>query len=128
MASLSANTRFLDFFVESVMSRKDITVTAPNQYASIMDVSDAVKGILSIESLNLAERDNVYNLGPGIQHSILDYAETVNTIGTDFGFAKVAVHVEDNGKSFAICMDCSKLEQQLGWKPAIDKSRMISNL
>lgn len=128
MASLSANARFLDFFVESVMSRKDITITSPNQYASIMDVSDAVMGILSIESLNLAERDNVYNLGPGIQYSILDYAEEVNTIGLNFGFDKVTVHVEDNGKNFAICMDCTKLEQQTCWKPMVQKEMMLSNL
>ena len=53
MASLSANARFLDFFVDSVIAGKDITVTAPNQYASIMDVMDAVSGIVAVESIDL---------------------------------------------------------------------------
>lgn len=128
MASLSSNARFLDFFVDSVIARKDITVTSPHQYASIMDVSDAVQGILSIESLDLTERDLVYNLGPGVQYSILDYAETANVIGQDLGFPAVIINVEDNGKTFAICMDCTKLETQTNWKPMISKEAMLSNL
>lgn len=128
MASLSSNARFLDFFVDSVMAGKDITVTAPNQYASIMDVSDAVRGILSIVNLDLTERDKVYNLGPGVQLSILEYAETANAIGQDLGFPAVTINVEDNGKAFAICMDCTKLESQTDWKPMIQKEAMLSNL
>ena len=128
MASLSSNARFLDFFVDSVIAGKDITVTAPNQYASIMDVSDAVRGILSIESLNLAEREKVYNLGPGVQFSIMEYAETANAIGQVFGFPAVTINVEDNGKTFAICMDCSKLQKKTCWKPMVLKDTMLSNL
>ena len=128
MASLSSNARFLDFFVDSVIAGKVITVTAPHQYASIMDVSDAVRGILSIEGLDLAEREEVYNLGPGVQYSILDYAETTNTIGQNFGYPAVEIKVDDNGKTFAICMDCTKLENQTNWKPMISKKAMLSNL
>ena len=81
MASLSSNARFLDFFVDSVITGKDIKVTAPNQYASIMDVSDAVNGILSVVIIPSEKRDLVYNLGPGEQYSILDYANLANQIG-----------------------------------------------
>lgn len=125
MASLSANARFLDFFVNSVKEGKDITVTAPNQYASIMDVSDAINGILSIIDLPIKKREKTYNLGPGIQHSILEYAESANTVGKTCGYSSVNIHIEDNGKDFATCMDCSKLEVQVGWKPAIKKDDMI---
>lgn len=128
MASLSSNARFLDFFVDSIIAGKDITVTAPHQYASIMDVSDAVKGIISIVNLNLAERDKVYNLGPGVQYSILEYAETANAIGQKKGFSAVDIIVNDSGKEFAICMDCTKLEKKTGWKPKVSKETMLSNL
>lgn len=128
MASLSSNARFLDFFVDSVIAGKVITVTAPHQYASIMDVSDAVRGILSIEGLDLAEREEVYNLGPVVQYSILDYAETANTIGQNYGFPAVEINVDDNGKNFAICMGCTKLMEKTGWSPMISKETMLSNL
>lgn len=128
MASLSANARFLDFFVGSVASGKDITVTAPRQYASIMDVSDAVAGILSITNIPLNQREEIYNLGPGLQYSILDYATSANIIGEQLGYNPIKVTVEDSGKEFAICMNCSRLESETGWRPMVLKDEMITRL
>ena len=128
MASLSANARFLDFFVKSVMEHREITVTAPHQYASIMDISDAVNGILLINDISLVERHHTYNLGPGTQYSILDYAESVNNIGREFGFPLVNILIKDNGKESAICMDCSRLMKQTAWHPSISKEKMIFSL
>lgn len=128
MASLSANARFLDFFVGSVASGKDITVTAPRQYASIMDVSDAVAGILSITNIPLNQREEIYNLGPGLQYSILDYATSANIIGEQLGYNPIKVTVEDSGKEFAICMNCSRLESETGWRPTVLKDEMITRL
>ena len=128
MASLSSNARFLDFFVDCVIQHKDITVTAPHQYASIMDVSDAIRGIALVEQLNLAERESIYNLGPETQYSILEYANSANKIGQDFDFLPIIVNIEDNGKSSAICMNCNKLKDQTKWKSIISKNDMIRNL
>ena len=128
MASLSANARFLDFFVDSVIAGKDITVTAPNQYASIMDVSDAVKGILSVVSLPPKERSDIYNLGPGVQYSILEFAEEANVLGKTYGFEAINVIVEDNGNNFATCMDCKKLMSQTDWSPKVTKTEMLKKM
>lgn len=128
MASLSANARFLDFFVNSIIEGKNIIVTAPHQYASIMDVSDAVDGILSIENLSLTERKKVYNLGPGVQYSILEYAQTANSIGQMMGYKDVVISIEDSGKNFAICMDCNRINSQTGWTAHILKDEMIINI
>lgn len=128
MASLSANARFLDFFVDSIIEGRDITVTAPKQYASIMDVSDAVAGIVAVEALTINKRDIVYNLGPGIQHSILDYAETANELGQQFGYVPITIKIDDNGCNFAICMDCRKLVGQTGWSSKVTKAIMLQNM
>ncbi len=128
MASLSANARFLSFFVNDVILQKKITITAPNQFASIMDVSDAVEGILAIEKLPISERKTIYNLGPGTQYSILNYAESANSIGKDYGFMPTKISIEDCGKNSAICMDCSRLELQTGWSCKISKDMMLNKL
>ena len=128
MASLSANARFLDFFVDSVIAGKDITVTAPNQYASIMDVMDAVSGIVAVESIDLDKKESVYNLGPGVQHSILDYAVSANEIGMQFGCKPIAIKIDDKGCDFAICMDCNRLVWQTSWKPIITKTNMLQKM
>lgn len=128
MASLSTNARFLDIFVDSVIAHKEITVTAPNQYASIMDVSDAVTGIVSVVDLPLNQRSIVYNLGPGVQHSILEYAKSANKVGETFGYAPTNIIVNDSGKEIAICMDCSKIDTQTGWKPIVTKTIMLQRM
>lgn len=128
MASLSTNARFLDFFVDSVIAHKDITITAPNQYASIMDVADAVSGIVSVVDLPLNQRSSVYNLGPGVQHSILEYAQTANKVGKTFGLAKTNIVIDDSGKGLAICMDCTRLMRDTGWKTIVLKDEMIENM
>lgn len=128
MASLSANARFLDFFVDSVIAHKEIKITAPRQFASIMDVADAVEGILSIEQLPLDEREIVYNLGPGVQFSILDYARSANEVGLTYGHVSTNILVEDSGKDFSICMDCSRLMNKTAWKPFVSKNGMIAKL
>lgn len=128
MASLSTNARFLDFFVDSVIAGKDITVTAPNQYASIMDVSDAVAGIEAIELITHNKRESVYNLGPGVQYSILDYAKCANILGPQFGCDPISIKVENNGNEFAICMNINKSLSKLQWSPKVDQKLMIENL
>lgn len=128
MASLSANARFLDFFVDSVISHNAIKVTAPHQYASLMDVSDAVRGIIAIDNIPLTKRKKIYNLGPCEQYSILDYAESTNVVGKKFGFNPVHIIIEDNGNDFAICMDCSTLENQTEWRPRVNKNMMLQNI
>ena len=128
MASLSANARFLGFFVDSVIAHKEIMITAPRQYASIMDVSDAVEGIISIEGIPISQREDVYNLGPEAQYSILDYAQKVNETGRALGYASTRIVIEDSGKEFAICMDCSRLRVQTGWTCSVDDEMIIRKL
>lgn len=129
MASLSANARFLDFFVDCVITHREITITAPNQYASIMDVSDAVEGIVSVVNLECFQREDTYNLGPGVQYSILTYAQSANEMSGAFGYAPTSIVVDDSsGNEFAICMDCSLLETQTGWRPLFSKSKMLEKM
>ena len=128
MASLSANARFLDFFVDSVIAHREIKITAPRQFASIMDVSDAVNGICSLLEYPLSRRKEAYNLGPGVQYTILDYAKEANEVGLLFGYAPTSIVVDDSGNEFAICMDCSRIEAEIGWKPKVTKRDMLQNM
>lgn len=120
MASLSKNARFLGIFVDKVIRGEEIKVTSPHRYASLMDVSDAVKGIIAIAFTPHSQRSRVYNLGPGNQYSILDLAYKANQIGQEFGCPKSFVTVEDDGCASAICMDCSKIADQIGWTCSTD--------
>ena len=128
MASLSANANFLRFFVNCVKNGKDILVTSPFQYASIMDIKDAVEGINSILKIPSEQWDNLYNLGSGTQYSISEYANKANQIGNRLGYSAVNITEEDKGNRFAICTDCSRLTAKTGWIPQITVEKMISDL
>lgn len=124
MSSLSSNARFMAFFANKVKLKEDIVVTAPNQYASIMDVSDAVEGIYQICQIPKELRHSEYNLGPGVQYSIKEFAELAVEVGADLGYSSSKVLIDDNGSTFSILMDCQRLIGQTGWTPKVDVRKM----
>lgn len=127
LASLMMPQRFLYFFVQKVLNNEPFKVTAPNQYAALLDVSDAASGLVALTCLEPGNRSKVYNLGIGKQYSLLEYAESIQRIGGQFGY-DVKYNVVDNGTHICSGMDCSKLMKETGWKPYYLKDEMIVNM
>ena len=127
LASILMPQRFLYFFVNKAKAGEHFTVTAPNQYAALLDVSDAATGLVAIADKATGERACVYNLGIGTQYSLLEYAESVKRIGTTLGY-DVSFDVADNGTTICAGMDCSKLMCDTGWRPSFVKDKMIVKL
>lgn len=127
LASILMPQRFLYYFVKKAKAGERFTVTAPNQYAALLDVKDAASGISAISDISPSKRAEIYNLGIGKQYSLLDYAESVKTIGESLG-TNVSFDVVDNGNRICAGMDCSQLMKDTGWAPLILKNEMIKNL
>ena len=127
LASLYMPQRFLHFFIQKAKNGEPFTVTAPNQYAALLDVTDAACGLSAIANLAPENRAQVYNLGIGTQYSLLVYAESVKTIGASLGY-KVQFEVADNGTTVCAGMDCKRIMKDTGWKPVINKDEMIIKL
>lgn len=127
LASLMMPQRFLSFFVKKAVEGETFTVTAPNQYAALLDVKDAASGLMAITCLSPDKRAKVYNLGIGTQYSLLEYAESVKTIGERFGYS-ISFDVVDNGTIVCAGMECSKLKHDTGWFPVFFKDEMIEVL
>lgn len=127
LASLYMPQRFLHFFVQKAKNGEKFTVTAPNQYAALLDVTDAASGLAVIVNLVPENRANVYNLGISTQYSLLDYAESVKAIGNSFGY-NVQFDVADNGTTVCAGMDCKRLMKDTGWNPILMKDDMINKL
>ena len=127
LGSLLMPQRFLYFFVRKAMNGEPFTLTAPKQYAALLDVSDAVNGIDSIVSLDSTKRSEVYNLGIGTQYSLLQYAQTVKTIGDNLGY-HVTFDVSDNGTETCAGMDNTRLKNDTGWEPRLFKDEMVVSL
>lgn len=127
LASLMMPQRFLYFFIQKAKSGESFTVTAPNQYAALLDVTDAASGLSAIATMPFKEERNVYNLGIGVQYSLLEYANSLKTIGDELGY-NVHFDVDDNGTVVCAGMNCTKLMSETGWKPVIYKDEMITKL
>lgn len=127
LASLMMPQRFLYYFVKKAKEGECFTVTAPNQYAALLDVTDAASGLVAIAKLIPERRSDVYNLGIGTQYSLLEYAESVKRIGQMMGYY-VNFDVMDNSSTICAGMECSKIMKDASWKPTIMKDEMITNL
>ena len=127
LASLMMPQRFLYFFAQKAKIGESFTVTAPNQYASLLDVTDAASGLCALATTTFKEKRYIYNLGIGVQYSLLEYANSVKAIGNSLGY-NVRFDVADNGTTVCAGMDCSKLMKDTGWRPTIFKDEMITNL
>ena len=127
LASLMMPQRFLYTFVQKVKNGEEFSVIAPHQYASLLDVNDAAAGLVAIAKMEPEKCANVYNLGPGMQYSLLDYAESVKRIGSNLGY-EVEFDVDDNRVKVCAGMDCSRLMHDTGWTPKVLKDEMITRL
>ena len=127
LASLMMPQRFLYFFVQKAKAGEKFTVTAPNQYAALLDVRDAASGLVAITNLQPENRAKTYNLGIGHQYSLLEYAEAVKNAGEKLGY-HVSFDVADNGTEVCAGMECSRMAADTGWAPAILKDEMVEEL
>ena len=127
LASLNMPQRFLYFFVSKAIHDGSFTVSAPKNYAALLDIEDAVCGISCLASLNPKDRLDTYNLGIGTQFSILEYAETVKRVGESLGY-RITFDVENNEASECAGMDCHRIYEDTGWRARITKEMMILKL
>ena len=127
LGSLMMPQRFLFFFVQKALKEEPFTVTAPYQYAALLDVTDAALGLVGIIDLEENKRSEKYNLGIGTQYSLLQYAESVKEIGGKLGY-KIDFEISDNGTVTCAGMDNSRIMADTGWRPRVLKDEMISKL
>lgn len=127
LASILMPQRFLYYFIKKVKNGEKFTITAPRQYAALLDITDAAKGLVSIAGLEPEKRSNIYNLGIGTQFSLLEYAESVKEVGNSLGY-DVKYDVEDNGTTVCAGMDCSKIMNDCNWEPKVSMNQMIMNI
>ena len=127
LASILMPQRFLYSFVNKAKIGEHFTVTAPNQYAALLDVTDAAGGLAAMVNVAPGFRADIYNLGIGTQYSLLEYAEKVKSIGESLGYI-VGFDVVDNGSVVCAGMDCTRIMHDCSWQPAISTERMIRNI
>lgn len=127
LASLCMKQRFLYKFVEAVKNNQPIALNSPNAYASLLDVTDAARGLVALAQVPAEKWESTYNLGLGTQFSLAEYADFVRQVGERLGYNS-AVAINDNGNTTAAGMSIARLQALTGWQPIVTPEQMIEGL
>lgn len=128
LSSVCENARFVRIFVENALKCMPITLTAPQQTVSFIDVRDVANALsLLIKSRNA--QSGIYNLGTGEWYTIRKVADTVKRIGEKkYGVSNVEIIENDNGTLTQIGMNVDKIKSTLDWTPEFTLDDMIISL
>lgn len=127
LSSLNMDGRFLQKFVENAKNGKEISLSAPEMQASLMDVRDAADALVLLSQLDKEKHSDVYNLGVGYQLSLLEYAKVVEKVGKEFGY-QVTVTITDNKAAAHSGLDCSRLFNDINWNPKYTPKMMVQEI
>lgn len=125
LASINMRQRFLFAFVRKVLCGEPIVLTTPHQNAALLDVKDAVAGLMALIELPDAERKETYNLGIGSQMTILDYARVAEKTLKEFGYSAKLTVLDQNTDLRNSGMDCSRIMRDTGWAPEVSAYDMV---
>jgi len=128
LSSVCENARFMKVFVENIIQGKPITVQGGSQICSFIDVRDVASGLFSMINHSDNHFEKVYNLGNGLQYSILQIAELCKKIGKEkYGFDAV-INVVPSDLTQNVGMNPEKFISQFEWHPLHDMESMITSL
>lgn len=127
LSSIMLNARFVNVFVQNAIDGKPIHIVGGTQKVSLMDIRDAVDGILALIDTPISKWDKVYNLGTGKQNSIIEIAEIVKEVATKYVTNEVEINVEKKDIFLNPCMNVSKFNKLTSWNAQYDIKEMIKS-
>jgi dTDP-glucose 4,6-dehydratase len=94
-------------------------------------VGDHVRALLTV--LTRGELGDTYNIGGrcekqniGVVHAVCNALEDLRPSGLDGGYRSLITYVEDRpGHDWRYAIDCSKIEDELGWTPQVSFEKGI---
>jgi len=127
LASVCENARFVNTFVENMINGMPIIVAGGTQLCSLIDIRDAVSGILNaVETCERHKFKETYNLGTGVQTSIVEIADLVNKIGHEvYHLPLTSIQIEPKDVFLNVGMDNRLFQTEFKWKPVFEIEDMI---
>lgn len=127
LCSVCEKARFIRIFVQNAINGVPITLTAPDQQASFIEVQDVANALVQLirraENITLAP---VYNLGANIVHTVAEMAEKVRAIAIQqYGIKNVNIVERPSDNHIRIGMDSSFFMRTFHWTPQYSMDDMI---
>lgn len=129
MASLIGaefDQRLVNKFVKQAFVGNPLSIKGGKQMFGFLDVRDAAAAIIAVAEGS--DWKSVYNLGPQQSYSLIEIAECVQNIVSNFGYAKTAVELIKTDDWQNSSLDSSRLREQFGWKERFSLEDTISDI
>ena len=129
LSSVCENARFMNIFCKNAINGIPITLTAPDQVTSFIDVRDVARALYRvIESVGSINFHSVYNLGTNECYTIREIAQIIKTVGkTNYGY-DVDVVEKGADNTSKIGMDSRLFREIFSWEPTINMVDMVESL
>lgn len=130
LSSVCENARFVCVFVKNMIAGIPIKIIGGKQMLSFIDVRDAANALYLVAEMGKRVKyKEVYNLGTGIQTSIVEIANLVNKIGhEEYSLPLTTISTESKDIHLNVCMNNELFKTDFNWKPLYDLTDMIRYL
>lgn len=117
LSSIIQNAKFINIFIQNTLEKKPLNIIGGTQKVSFLDIKDAANAIIDFLKIEPAKWNNVYNLGTGKQHTILEIAEIVKKIASEITNTEIKINIEKQDILLNVCMDNKKFVELTKWTP-----------
>jgi nucleoside-diphosphate-sugar epimerase len=125
LVGIGFNLRLTTKFIRNVINGDAIKIIGGQQVISYMDVMDAADGITALLSIDTENWKQTYNLGVEEFYTILEIANMIKEIATQYISLPVKVELEDKDVYLNSSMDCTQFYEDVHWKPKYNMESII---
>lgn len=117
LIGINMDARVIAQFVKLAIEDKKIKVMGGQQHFSLLDTRDAAAAIVALTDVAREKWRETYNLGSKQQYTLLELAEKVCKISSEFLDEPVGLTLEKSGNQLLDEMDSELFYTQVGWEP-----------
>jgi len=115
-------------FMQAAIEGNEIVIQNGTQILDLLDVNDAVDGIVGLLDINPTKWEKVYNLGSGSPKTIKKIAEEINLSAKSLGEKEARIIIEPAEIKICFAMNIERIKRDTSWEPKTKMSETFNNL
>ena len=116
-------------FVNDALAGKPLQILGGKQMVERLDVRDAANAIVTLLGTPPQLWEKCYNVGPGIQYTVLELAErTVSAVSKYSGKPKVKIEITKSDAQSRLGLSTIKFQKSTNWSPKHSMDKTIDSL
>lgn len=122
------NDRLINKFIDFAIVNNAINIKGGGQQFAYLDTRDAASAIISLLETDPKKWNLTYNLGHTESFNIIEIANTVKKVATEFIQKEVIINIDKTDAVLYANIDSSRFYQDTHWKPQYSLEEMIRRI